>query len=262
MERIIDMNGVSWIREKRSILKEITWQVKKGEHWAILGLNGSGKTSLLNLINGYIWPTKGEITVLGKKFGQTDLHDLRQSIGWVSSSLLARIDGWELAQHVVVSGKFASIGLYETPTPEAMETAYSLMEKLGCGSLKNRAYGTCSQGEQQRLLIARALMASPKLLILDEPTNGLDLFAREELLRTIQTFAEDPNGPTLLYVTHQTEEILPLFSKTLLLRSGEVFRAGNTGELLTAEVLTQFFRRPVEAERRDGRTWITIAKQD
>lgn len=260
MDLIIDMKGVSWIRERKPILKNITWQVKKGEHWAILGLNGSGKTTLLNLINGYIWPSKGEMSVLGNRFGQTEIQHLRKWIGLVSSSLQERFHGWESVETVVVSGKYASIGLYEEPTEEEMEQAYTLMERMGLSHLRNREYQTCSQGEQQRLLIARALMASPRLLILDEPTNGLDLFAREDFLATVEVLAKDPEGPTLIYVTHHTEEILPPFTKTLLLRSGEIYRAGDTFELLTREILSDFFSRPVEIEEHHQRIWVYIPK--
>lgn len=261
MSSVIEMKKVSWVRERKKILHEITWQVKKGEHWAILGLNGSGKTTLLNLINGYLWPTSGEMSVLGHRFGETEIQQLRTKIGWVSSSLQARFHGYERAETVVVSGKFASIGLFVEPAAEDRERAESLMEQLGIIHLKHREYQTCSQGEQQRLLIARALMASPHLLILDEPTNGLDLFAREEFLASIEALAEEKEGSTLLYVTHHTEEILPAFTKTMLLRSGEVFRAGDTEALLNEEILSRFFSHPVETERRDGRIWVKVGKK-
>src|SRR5690625_6028744 len=115
---IISMENISWVRNKKLILENINWTIKRGEHWAMLGLNGSGKTSLLNMLNGYSWPTKGSISVLGKRFGQTDLRELRKSIGWVSSALQERVAPTQLAEQIVMSGKYATTGLYDEPTDE------------------------------------------------------------------------------------------------------------------------------------------------
>lgn len=151
----------------------------------LLGLNGSGKTTLLNMINGYIWPTQGTVSVLGHRFGQVDLRDLRKLIGCVSSSLQEKLYGSDKTQLVVISGKYATIGLYEQLSEEDTSRAEALMRTLGCGHLWDREFRTCSQGEKQKVLIARALMADPQILILDEPCNGLDLFSRERLLDSI-----------------------------------------------------------------------------
>jgi len=244
-ENVLQLKNVTWRRENTTLLSKVNWTIQKHEHWALLGLNGSGKTTLLNIINGYIWPTEGTIEVLGAQFGKTSLPELRKSIGWVSSSLQEKIPKLQYAQDVVISGKYASIGLYERVDEEDITKALDLMEKLDCSKLINRHYETCSQGERQKLLIARALMSEPKLLILDEPCNGLDIFARENLLETIQQLAEDPEGPTLIYVTHHPEEILPVFNHTLLLRKGNVFMQGNTEEILSEKHLTAFFEHPV-----------------
>ncbi|UJF35428.1 ABC transporter ATP-binding protein [Paenibacillus hexagrammi] len=256
MEHVIQIQDVSYRRGDQGILKNISWSVKKGEHWAILGLNGSGKTTLLNIINGYMWPTSGKVAVLEESFGSVDLRELRTSIGWVSSSLQDKLYAQDKAENIVVSGKYASIGLYDTPSDEDWNQADQLMVQLQCSHLKGRVYQSCSQGEKQKLLIARALMASPKLLILDEPCNGLDLFSRERLLEAIQQLAEDEGAPTLLFVTHHTEEILPMFRHALLLRRGEVFMQGDIQQLLTSERLSRFFETPVEAVRRDERIWL------
>ncbi len=183
---VIQINNASLKRDDTFILKNINWSVKPGQHWAIVGLNGSGKTTLLNIINGYIWPTSGEISVLGNKFGQCDLRQLRKSIGWVSSSLQERLYGDETAQEIVLSGKHASIGLYVQPDHQDIALALGLLEQMGCSSLANQPYKTLSQGEKQKILIARALISSPQLLILDEPCTGLDLFAREQFLDTVE----------------------------------------------------------------------------
>lgn len=258
MNKIIEMKSVHWQRDKKPILEDINWSVEKGEHWAVLGLNGSGKTTLLNMLNGYIWPTTGIVTVLGEKFGNTDIHKLRKRIGWVSSSLQSRIDGNTRGEDVVISGKFASTGLYDNPTEEDYEKAFGLMKTLNIQDLEGSFYETCSQGERQKLLIARGLMADPELFILDEPTNGLDFLSREELLETIEKFMLEPNAPTIIFVTHHIEEILPNFTHTLLLEDGHVFSKGGCTELLTSEHLTSFFKKPVQIDWRQNRAWLSL----
>lgn len=260
---IIDIQHASWERGDKQVLSGIDWQVRRNEHWCLLGLNGSGKTTLLNMINGYIWPTHGQISVLGKKFGEYDLRELRKSIGWVSTSLQQKLYGSETAISIVLSGKFATIGLYDHTNEEDREQALVLLTNLGCAYLANRTYDTMSQGERQRVLIARALMASPKLLILDEPCTGLDVFAREQLLSMIHKVAADgEDGPTIVYVTHHVEEILPCFSHTLLIKQGEVFAAGETNDVLTSDRMSRFFDVPVEIERRDGRNWLFVKESE
>ncbi|MFC4777409.1 ABC transporter ATP-binding protein [Paenibacillus sp. GCM10023252] len=256
---IIHAENISLRQEQHDILAHIDWTVKEGEHWCLLGLNGSGKTTLLNMVNGYIWPTEGQMTVLGKRFGEYDLRELRKRIGWVSTSMQEMLHGSETALRVVISGKFASIGIYESLSSQDEVQAISLMHRLGCEELMEREYGTLSQGEKQRILIARALMAQPRLLILDEPCTGLDLFAREQLLGMIAGVAAQPDAPTIIYVTHHIEEILPCFDHTLLLKQGSVFAAGGTEEVLTSSVLTAFFGVEVEVEQREARRWLYIS---
>lgn len=258
MSSIIHLNDVSWKRDQKTILHHIDWQVNEGEHWAVLGLNGSGKTTILNMINGYIWPTNGKISVLGHPFGRIDLRDLRKSIGWVSSSLQERLHGNDRAQNVVISGKYASIGLYEKPDEEDYEKARKLMYRLGCGHLHDRLYQTCSQGEKQKLLIARALMASPQLLILDEACNGLDFLSREMLLSSIGELAAEPGAPHMLFVTHHIEEILPVFTHTLLLRRGEIYAKGRTKDVLNSESLSAFFETSVSINWQNNRAWLSV----
>ncbi|MCP3028823.1 ABC transporter ATP-binding protein [Halobacillus sp. A5] len=255
---ILNMENVSIRRGDRWILNNINWQIEKGEHWVLLGLNGSGKTFILNLLNAYTFATKGEVNVLGMQFGKTYLAEkLRQQIGFVSSAIQQKIHQGDNAFEVVLSGAFASIGLYEKPTDEMRERAISLLEDLGCIEYANRDYDTLSQGERQRVLIARALMAEPSLLILDEPTNGLDFIAREQLLESIEKLAQKPDAPTMIYVTHHVEEILPVFQKTLLLKEGEVFDQGKTEELITGEQLTRFFDLPVEVSWHNERPFLS-----
>ncbi|MFC7395468.1 ABC transporter ATP-binding protein [Scopulibacillus cellulosilyticus] len=255
---IIDIKNVTWQRDDKTILKDVSWQVEKGEHWCLLGLNGAGKTALLNLINGYMFPTKGDVTVLGYEFGKSPLPELRKLIGWVSSSLQQRLYGHDTVEDIILSGKFASIGLYQQPEESDIEKVEKILKNLGCEQFRYRRYETLSQGERQKILIARALMASPKLLILDEPCTGLDIFAREQLLSMIDKIANQPDAPTLIYVTHHVEEILPCFSHTLLLKQGEVFRAGQTSDVLTEQELTDFFETPLEVERKRERMVLSL----
>lgn len=258
MPNIIEIKDVMWRREDKVIVQDINWTIEKGEHWALLGLNGSGKTTILNMITGYIWPTRGQISVLGRRYGTVDLRDMRKRIGWVSSSFQERIHPNELAEHLVISGLHASIGLYEKPTEEHHAEARRLMETLGCSHLAGRRYQTCSQGEKQKLLIARALMASPELLILDEACNGLDFLSRESLLRSIADLTRQEGAPTLLYVTHHVEEILPEFTHALLLRRGTVFAAGRTEGVITSEQLSALFETPVQVAWANQRAWLSL----
>lgn len=256
---MIKFQDVSFVKEQAAILKDISWQVNAGEHWAILGLNGSGKTTLLKILCGYEWPTTGHVTVLGEHFGQTSIPELRKQIGWVSSALKARIKGWETAEKIVLSGKFASIGIYERYSDDDLATAVQLLADCGGKKLIGSAYNTLSQGQQQLVLIARALMADPRVLILDEPCSGLDLFAREELLETVSRLIERPHAPTVLYVTHHTEEILPIFNSLLLLRDGKIYAQGSTGKLMNESVLNDFYPEKVRIISQGTRQYVIKA---
>lgn len=252
------MKDVSWKRDGKYILRNIGWKVEQGEHWAVIGLNGSGKTSLLGIISGYIFPSEGEVTVLGKKFGSCDLRELRKSIGWVSSSLQENLMVEEKVEDIVLSGRFASIGLYDVPSKRDHRRAWGLMEQFGCVDFMSRPYSTLSQGEKQRVILARSMMNNPKVLILDEPCTGLDIFAREHFLNGINEVARSGNSPTMLYVSHHVEEILPVFNRTLLLKKGEVHSLGESKHVLGKTNLTDFFESQLEISWRNGRPRIHL----
>jgi iron complex transport system ATP-binding protein len=255
---IIHMKNVSWISDSKYILKEINWTVNSGEHWAIIGLNGSGKTSLLNMVNGYIWPSKGEISILGKEFGKYDMRELRKKIGWVSSSLQEKLYGMETAEEIVLSGKDATISLYNKPKAKVRQRALLILKQFQCEHLANQPYRTLSQGEKQKVLIARALISSPRLLIMDEPCAGLDIFAREQVLSLMEDIVRHEPSPTLIYVSHHLEEILPVFTHALLLCRGKVHSLGKTREVLTRENLSDFLGMPLHVQWRNDRLWIRM----
>ena len=255
---VINMENVSLIKDNAVILNQIHWQVKPGEHWAILGLNGSGKTTLLSILTGYLYPSRGKVSVLGKEFGAYDLRELRKEIGWISSSLQEKLYVRESAREIVLSGKYATIGLYDTPQAEDEARCQQLLDEFSLREFAHRPYQTLSQGEKQRVLIARALMADPSLLIFDEPCTGLDILARENLLQHIQQLAARDQHRTMIYVTHRTEEILPLFRHTLLLEKGQIHASGLAEEILTPEILHNFFKTPVLLEKRNKRYYLSL----
>lgn len=243
---MIELQAVSYIREQKFLLKQLHWTVNQGEHWALLGLNGAGKTLLLQIITGNLWPSRGKVTVLDEVFGQTSLPELSKRIGWVSTALQVRLRINETTEKIVLSGQFASIGIYQKYEEKDLLKAITILSSLGAKSLVGLTYQQLSQGERQIVLIARALMANPELLILDEPCTGLDLFAREELLQRIEQLANEPDAPTILFVTHHTEEIMPFISHVALLKEGHFFRQGPREDLLQATVLQEFYQRPIE----------------
>jgi iron complex transport system ATP-binding protein len=255
---IIDLKNVSCILGNRHILRNINWTVRPGEHWAVIGLNGSGKTTLLRMINGYVFPSTGVMTVLGKRFGEYDWRRLRREIGFISSSLQESFYANETAKEIVLSGMFSTIGLYDKTKRKDVGKALSLLQQLDCAHTEKQPYAELSQGEKQKVLIARALISSPRLLIMDEPCAGLDIFSREHLLSSIEDLGRSAHSPTIIYVSHHIEEILPVFTRTLLLRRGEVHSCGKTGKVLTGANLSSFFEAPVDVRLRGGRVWIQV----
>ncbi len=256
-ETILDLDGIHLVRDGRTILREITWRVAPGEHWAMIGANGSGKTTLLRVASGTLWPTRGSVSVLGHPFGTVDLRELRTRIGWVSSALAEMIHRHQSALAIVLSGLRASAALYAEPTAEQVDRAGELLADLGCEGVAASRFGVCSLGEQQKILIARAMMAAPELLILDEPCAGLDLPTREHLLATIDALAAR-GDMTLVFVTHHIEEITPAFSHALLLDGGSVAAQGPIETILDGAVLSSVLKIPIRIDRHDGRYWPRI----
>ena len=257
----LELRDVSYVAGGRTILHRIRWSVRPGEHWAILGPNGSGKTTLLNIACGYLWPNAGgQVYRQGKLL--VNLPELRKSIGWVTSTLATKIPVYEKVIRTVVSGKFAQIGLLEEFGGDAGKRDYAsarrYLSEMGCKDLGDREFGVLSQGEQQKVLIARARMTHPYLIVLDEPCAGMDPGARENFLASLRRLAGQPKIPALIYVTHHIEEILPLFRKTLVLKDGRANHAGATRHVLTAEVLRELYGVSFSIVRRNGRCWPVV----
>ena len=244
---VLDVKNLRVTRGRTAILRGIDWRVAPGEHWVILGANGSGKTSLLKALTGFLSPTSGEISLLGKIYGESDWRELRLKIGVVTSAFAASIPPSEVALDTVVSGKYAQLDLWHAGTRADRAAAKKLLRSIGLARIADREWAYLSQGERQRVLIARALMARPRLLILDEPCAGLDPVARERFLRFIDKLARARRSARpepvegLVLVTHHVEEITPAFTHALLLRAGRVVAAGRRRAVLDSANLSRTF---------------------
>ncbi|MBF0842685.1 ABC transporter ATP-binding protein [Staphylococcus lentus] len=252
---LLDLKNINWIREGNYILKDISWEINDGDHWVLYGLNGAGKSTILDIINAYTAPSSGEFEILDMKQGKPgySADNIRKQIGYVSQSLFKKMRQEDNAFTTVISGAYASIGVYEDPTDEIRNKAEEICAMLGITPYINRGFSTLSQGEQTRVLIGRALMSEPRLLILDEPTNGLDFVAREDLLERIGNIGQDKNGPTMIYVTHHLEEVLPVFKHILLLKEGQVFASGGIESVVKSETMSDLFNIEVDVTFKSGR---------
>jgi iron complex transport system ATP-binding protein len=236
--------AVSELRVERgdtTILDGVSWRVDHGQHWAILGANGSGKTSLLSALTGYLTPTAGEISLLGKNYGHADWRELRKQIGLVSSAVRQMMADDEPALETVASGKYAMIDFWGRLTRADKIRARQILRQIECVHLAERPWRVLSQGERQRVLIGRALMGRPRVLILDEPCAGLDPAAREHFLQFLQRLGKSRNAPTLVLVTHHVEEIMPVFSHVLILKDGKVLATGKKSDVLNSRNLSHAF---------------------
>lgn len=260
MDPILEVTDLRVERGRTTILRGINWRVCPGEHWAMLGPNGCGKTTLLKSLLGYLSPTAGEMFLLGSQYGGADWREVRLKLGIVTSALQASVPAAEPAIETVVSGRYAQLDLWMKVTRRDAAEAKKLLKFLGGAHLVEREWQFLSQGERQRVLIARALMAHPQLLILDEPCAGLDPVAREEFLRFVGKLASSPSAPALVLVTHHVEEILPCFSYALLLRDGAVIASGPREKTLTTRRLSETFGAPLRLGRRAGRYQLTFGR--
>lgn len=251
---LIDFREVALRRDGRLLVGPVTWQVELDERWVVIGPNGAGKTSLLRMAAAMEYPSSGTAIVLGERLGRVDMSELRQRVGLSSSALAQRVPDGELVRDVVVSAGYAVLGRWREDYEEVdYLRAVDTLESVGAEHLADRTYGTLSEGERKRVLIARALMTDPELLLLDEPAAGLDLGGREELVARLADLAADPDAPALVLVTHHVEEIPPGFSHCLILSEGAVLAAGLLDDVLTAENLSAAFGQSIAVDTLDGR---------
>ncbi|MGW8551816.1 ABC transporter ATP-binding protein [Streptomyces tubercidicus] len=246
------------------ILDAVDWTVRAGEHWALLGANGAGKTTLLRLVGALMFPTVGTVEVLGHRLGSVDVRELRAVIGLVSGAQKVPQDA--TGHTVVLTGATGTVQpLWRKYGAKTRERAHELLTELECKELADRPFGVCSGGQRARILIARALMAEPRLLLLDEPPpsskeqggppSALDLPSREDLIDALHQLAAGRPELATVTVTHHLEELSPAVDRALLLRDGRVQARGPVDEVLTGERMTACFGRPVEVSRHEGR-WL------
>lgn len=242
------------------ILHDVSWRVEQGQHWVILGANGSGKTSLLSAVTGYLMPTSGEIRIGSDSYGSADWREVRHSVGLVSSSLGHQIEPDQTAREVILSGRDAQINFWRRAAASEARQAAQILRQVKATYLADRAWCYLSQGERQRILIGRALMARLRILFLDEPCAGLDPVAREDFLKFLGALARTRNAPTLVLVTHHVEEIVPLFTHVLLLGKGKKVAAGPKAKTLTSANLSATFHAPVILRRSGQRYRLDVGR--
>jgi iron complex transport system ATP-binding protein len=251
---LIDFRRVSLRRGGRTLVGPLDWAVELDERWVVIGPNGAGKTSLLRIAAAAEHPSSGVAFVLGERLGRVDMSELRARIGLSSSALSQRIPNEEVVSDLVVSAGYAVLGRWRERYDDVdYQRAVDMLESVGAEHLADRTYGTLSEGERKRVLIARSLMTDPELLLLDEPAAALDLGGREELVARLTDLAADPDSPALVLVTHHVEEVPPGFSHGLLLSEGQVVAAGLLTDVLTAENLSAAFGQRIALEVVDGR---------
>ena len=251
---VLSLSGVAVVRDGATLLADVDWTVRAGERWAVLGPNGAGKTTLLQVAGAALFPSRGRVELLGEVFGEVDLGELRTRVGLSSALLADRVPGHERALDVVITASWGVLGRWrEAYDEQDVRRAEGLLGRVGLRAFADRRFGTLSEGERKRVLLARALMTDPELLLLDEPAAGLDLGAREALLRLLTRLAADPDAPPTVLVTHHPEEVPIGTTHALLLARGRTVAAGPVGEVLTGPLLSRAFGLPLVVEERAGR---------
>ncbi|WP_375003687.1 ABC transporter ATP-binding protein [Aeromicrobium sp. CTD01-1L150] len=254
MAAVIELDSVTVLRPGKALLQNLTWTVDESERWVVLGANGAGKSTLMQIVGAQMYPTTGTATILGDRLGAVEVFDLRTRIGHSGTSIAERIPPGETVVDAIVSAAHAVTGRWrEKYDAHDLERAHQIMGELGISTLTHRTFGTLSEGERKRTLIARALMTDPELLLLDEPGAGLDLGAREDLLMSLDVLSTAPGAPVLVMVSHHVEEIPEGFTHVLMLREGQVVAAGPIEETLTALTLGRTFGMRLELEQVGGR---------
>lgn len=259
-ETMILLEHLGYKLGQRHLLYDINWNIKRGEHWVVFGMNGCGKTTLLSVLAGYCPYTTGSLQLFGEEYTADNVFAIRKRIGWVSSSFFDKHFRYENVLHIVLSGLNGTLGLCETICDNDVRKAKKLLDLLGLSEKIHQSFYKLSKGERQSVLIARALIAEPEILLLDEPGTGLDIYARERMLRIVQLLAEEKQL-TIIYVTHYTEEILPLFENCMLMKNGRVFQIGKTTEIFQTSMLETLLEHSVEITIEKGRPYITVPEK-
>ena len=256
MSSILDLHVESFTRDNVDILRDVRWQVGAREHWVVLGANGAGKSSLLSIVAGYEWPSRGRVVVLGEEYGRCDMRALKERIGWVSASLFTWLPAKQLGREVAATGIYATIGNWHELSDTDLARADEALRQIGAYAVRLKRYGVLSQGEKQRVMIARALVTNPDLLILDEPCAGLDPGAREKLVADLDALCARADGPTLLLVSHHLDEIPPHATHGLLLKNGRAIASGPLEEILTNDRISELYDHPCKVGSGNGRYWL------
>ena len=254
MSDVLDLIGVSVLREGQTLLDGVTWRVREGERWVILGPNGAGKTTLLQITGARMHPTTGSARILGEALGAVDVFDLRPRIGLSSAAFAERLPPAERVGDVVLTAAYAVAGRWrETYDDTDHRRSDDLLAAFGVAHLADRTFGTLSEGERKRVQLARSRMTDPEIVLLDEPAAGLDLGGRETLVRDLAELAGDRRSPVIVLVTHHVEEIPPGYTHALLLREGQVVVSGPADDVLTQAALSETFGLSLSLSRNDGR---------
>ncbi len=252
----IELSGVTVRRDGVAVLSGVDWRVDGDDRWVILGPNGSGKTTLLQVAAARLWPTAGTVEVLGARLGRVDVRTLRPRVALVSGAVTRQLRPDLAARDVVVTGLHGALETWwNRYTGTDWDKANRLLASGGVGEIADRPFGVISEGERQQVLLARALMGAPELLLLDEPFAGLDLGARERLLARLVTLASDPDSPPIVLVTHHCEEIPPGFTHGGLVRRGLLLAAGPLHDVITSQRVSACFGVPVAVGHTAGRWW-------
>jgi iron complex transport system ATP-binding protein len=260
---VLQMSGVGVVRDRAVLLDGVDWTVREDERWVVLGPNGAGKTTLVQVAAAALFPSSGTVDLLGERFGRVDLGELRTRVGLSSAALAERVPPHERALDLVVSASWGVVGRWREAYDDAdVARAKDLLARVGMRAFADRRFGTLSEGERKRVLLARALMTDPEMLVLDEPAAGLDLGAREALLRLLTRLAADPDSPPSILVTHHVEEVPVGSTHALLLARGRVVAAGPVAEVLTGPLLSRAFGLPLVVEERDARFTARAATRD
>lgn len=257
---VIDVRALSCKSGTNYLLHDVSWQVQRGEHWVVFGLNGSGKTTLLGAVAGFQPYTHGTVRVFGEEYNDDNIFRLRQRIGFVSSSFFDKVVSEEAVMNIVLSGLFGSLGVRGVVSDRERVEAQMLLAAFGLAEKCDYPFKMLSKGERQNVLIARALLVRPEILILDEPGTGLDVLAREKTLYMVQQLARE-TGTAIIYVTHYPEELRPEFDHCLMLRRGRVFKKGATQELFSEDVLNTFFEEDVKLHYDTDGNYVLRASQ-